>query len=109
MLFRSLRVVRDALQYVPLPVIGLDDEGVVAFINAQAQTLLSGTGDLLGVELASVLPDLGAVLQVLPQGELASLRIADQPCQLRWHRMGEHSTASGKLLTLLPVAEADPP
>ena len=105
----SLRVVRDALQYVPLPVIGLDDEGVVAFINAQAQTLLSGTGDLLGVELASVLPDLGAVLQVLPQGELASLRIADQPCQLRWHRMGEHSTASGKLLTLLPVAEADPP
>ena len=96
----SLNVARDALQSIPLPVIGLDDAGMVAFINARAQSLLAGTRDLLGNELAEVLPWLDTLLAATAEGEPGLAQLDGRRYRLEWHHMGEHSTSRGKLLTL---------
>jgi diguanylate cyclase (GGDEF)-like protein len=51
----SLDVAREVLQYIPLPMIGLDADGMVAFANPSAEDLL-GQGGLMGREAADVLP-----------------------------------------------------
>ncbi len=54
----SLGIARELLQFLPLPVIGLDDEGMIAFINAAAANLFERGAALLGNEAALVLPQL---------------------------------------------------
>lgn len=56
----SLHVAREVLQHLPLPVIGMDDAGMIAFINGAAEGLFRHSGALLGTEAGSVLPQLFA-------------------------------------------------
>src|SRR5690606_35955888 len=56
----NLNVARELLELLPLPVIGLDDEGIVAFVNAAAGQLLRAHGAILGCEADVVLPQLFA-------------------------------------------------
>lgn len=96
----NLNVVRDALQCIPMPVLGLDDEGMVAFANAQAQALLGEHTDLLARDCASALPALAAVVRALPEGESGDVTLAELAYRVQWRRMGHRSAASGKLVTL---------
>src|SRR6266545_3681195 len=101
-----LDVVREALQYVPLPIIGVGDDGVVAFANASAQAAMSRMPPLLGVEAAEVLPP--ALLALLEGGESASGEI-DIECmryQVSCREMGRQSMSRGRLLVLVPIAPA---
>ena len=54
----SLGIAREVLQFLPLPVIGLDEDGMIAFINAAAANLFERGAALLGNEAAIVLPQL---------------------------------------------------
>lgn len=100
----NLNVARELLQLLPLAVIGLDDEGVVAFVNDAADTLLQGYGSLLGCEAAQVMPDL--VPDLLP-GHLAGLtpsskrvQFSGQPYDVVARPMGVSSQSRGTLITL---------
>jgi CheY-like chemotaxis protein len=62
----SLDIVREALQHVPLPILGLDDEQVVAFANLAAQQLFGQDGMQLGRSAELFMADL---LRQLEQGE----------------------------------------
>ncbi len=96
----SLGVVRDALQCLPIPVIGIDDEGLIAFVNIRAQQLFAQGDDLLGSEMGFVLPTLDALLKAMAPGESDFINLGELVFRVQWHRIGEHSTSRGKLVTL---------
>ncbi|MGJ9417202.1 EAL domain-containing protein [Massilia sp. CMS3.1] len=107
----SLNIARELLQHLPLPVIGLDDAGVIVFINGAAERLFGHGAELLGNEAASVLPALfvsssharcGAM--AMGGGHHAShthlAEIDGRRYAVVEYPMGEHSTSRGSLITL---------
>ncbi|ATD62219.1 response regulator [Janthinobacterium svalbardensis] len=91
----SLGIAREVLQFLPLPVIGLDDEGMIAFINAAAANLFERGAALLGNEAALVLPQLFD-----GQDTPRLVAIDGQPYVVAVHPMGLHSRSRGSLVTL---------
>ena len=91
----SLGIAREVLQFLPLAVIGLDDEGMIAFINASAANLFERGAALLGSEAALVLP------QLFDGQDTPRLAAIDgQPYVVAIHPMGLHSRSRGSLVTL---------
>ena len=94
----SLSVAREVLQQVPLPVIGLDDCGMVAFLNGAASQLFHQGAALLGNEAPMVMPEL------FPNGWESKLNheavIGKHRYQVVAHSMGEQSQSRGSLITL---------
>jgi nitrogen-specific signal transduction histidine kinase len=88
-------------------VIGVDDEGLMAFVNEAAQQLFSGSGPLLGEELAFSLPAIAATIATANEGVASELLIDGNRYQVKWNAMGAHSRSSGKIVTILK-AEALP-
>ncbi|MGK5056373.1 response regulator [Janthinobacterium sp. LB2P49] len=91
----SLGIARELLQFLPLPVIGLDEDGMIAFINAAAANLFERGAGLLGNEAAIVLPQLFD-----GQGAPCLAAIDGQPYAVAVHPMGLHSRSRGSLVTL---------
>jgi CheY-like chemotaxis protein len=100
----SLNVAHEVLQHLPLPVLGMDDTGMIAFANQAAQTLLHHSGALLGEPAAGVLPELGAA--VPPHGLV--VRIAGRCYAMQVYPMGSASDSRGSLVTLSATDEAAP-
>ena len=101
----SLNVARELLRHLPLPVIGMDDSGMIAFINGAAEDLFRHAGALLGNEAAVVLPQLFPRDDDAPAaGQGGSVRhmaeIDGQRYAVVVYPMGEHSTSRGSLITL---------
>jgi len=94
----SLAIVREAFQHIPSPVMGVDDEGVAAFVSAAAERLFAHAGQLLGVELAHTLPELHAALLGAAEGVRCPVLIDGKPCAVQWHQMGAHSRSQGRIL-----------
>jgi EAL domain-containing protein (putative c-di-GMP-specific phosphodiesterase class I)/CheY-like chemotaxis protein len=99
----SLNVARELLQFLPLAIIGLDDDGNVAFVNAAADTLFLSHGAILGNEAAIVLPEL------FPGGALGNGKhtatIDGRPFEVLVHPMGNNSTSRGSLITISGCGE----
>ncbi len=96
----SLLIAREALQFIPVPVIGIDDEDLVAFVNAAAEKLLLPQGSVLGVELAHALPAVAAVIAQTVDGGASAISIEGKPYRLQWNSMGSSSRSKGKLVML---------
>jgi PAS domain-containing protein len=95
----SLGVARDILQQLPLPVIGMDDDGMIAFVNGAAGRLFQRAGALLGNEACTMLPELFAGDGCLPPaGHLAD--IGGVRYTVTAYPMGLHSASRGSLITL---------
>lgn len=94
----SLRIARELLQYVPLPVLGVDDQGMVAFSNALAESVFQGRGELLGAMLAEVAPELAPGAE---GGWPAAVDIKGVRYQLASHAMGNISASRGNVLVLI--------
>lgn len=91
----SLGIARELLQFLPLPVIGLDEDGMIAFINAAAANLFERGAALLGNEAAIVLPQLFD-----GQGAPCLAAIDGHSYAVAVHPMGLHSRSRGSLVTL---------
>ena len=88
---------------MPLPVIGVDDEGQIAFVNAASERLFSSAGPILGSDLAYALPALQVAVEAMLEGEWCKLLLADTHYTIKWNNMGVHSAARGKIITLNPT------
>ena len=106
---RNLDVLREALAHVPLPVMAIDEDGVIAFANLAVEDLYVGSGPLLGYELALALPALHKLITELPPAETGRTRIAGHLYRVQWHEMGESSTSRGKIVTLTPATTGATP
>ncbi|HYD81135.1 MAG TPA: EAL domain-containing protein [Paucimonas sp.] len=96
----SLDIVREALQHVPLPVIGLDEEEVIAFVNSAAQALFAAGGPILGCDARQVTPELIGAVDGAGDGEMRAVAYRGTPFQIALHSMGKGSASRGKLLIL---------
>ena len=97
----SREAAQELLDAVPVPVFGIDDEGLLVFANAPAQALFGLDGNLLGGPAAEQLPQ---TLRQALDGEPLMLTLAGR----RWWAMSRplSGTARGRLLVLLPQAGA---
>lgn len=100
----SLNVARELLRHLPLPVIGMDDAGMIAFINGAAENLFQHESALLGNEASMVLPQLFPPDDGAPaagQGSHTHMAEIDgQRYAVVVYPMGEHSASRGSLITL---------
>ncbi len=99
----SLDVLREALQNVPLPVLALDDEGMVAFANTQAVLVLGSKMPLIGNEISDTLPELHRLVDTCNEGRGDYVDADGQQFEVHWRAMGVSSRSRGKLLTLKPT------
>ncbi len=95
----SLAIAREALQHLPLPVIGVDDEGLVAFANVAAFQLFVDAGPFFGMELAYTLPEVQAAMTSAAEGVACALEWRGARYQMQWDSMGRDSRARGRILT----------
>lgn len=104
----ALGLLQEFTQYVPWPLVGVDDEGLIAMSNGPADTLFAAHSTILGSDASEVLPaELLALLHsgaVARRGEL--LRLASRSYRVKLNPLGMHSSASGKLLLLVPEDSA---
>lgn len=96
----SLDIVREALQHVPLPVIGLDDDNMVAFANDAAHTLFENAGPLLGSDAAQLMPELLDTTHATGEDERCTVELNGALFQVVARSMGQGSQSRGKLMTL---------
>lgn len=96
----SLAIVREMLQYVPLPVVGVDDEGLVAFVNSAAEALFAPKGLLVGAELAHALPEMSVLIAGADEGVSDNLLIDHIRYPAQWNSMGMSSRSKGKIVML---------
>ena len=99
----SLTIVREVLQHIPLPVMGVDDEGLVAFVNDAAEQLFAAAGPVLGRELAHALPGIHAAVDTTQEGVSGELLIANTLYALKWNTMGARSASRGKIIMLRKI------
>ena len=100
----SLNVARELLQFLPLPVLGLDDEGMVAFVNGAAETLFRSHGPLLGNQAAFVLPGLFSDGEA--QAGARRIVLGGRDYEVVVHPMGANSASRGSLITFSLSEEA---
>jgi diguanylate cyclase (GGDEF)-like protein/PAS domain S-box-containing protein len=95
----SREAAQELLDAVPVPVFGIDDEGLLVFANAPAQALFGLDGNLLGGRAAEQLPQ---TLRRALDGAPLMLTQAGR----RWWAMSRplSGNARGRLLVLLPQA-----
>jgi diguanylate cyclase (GGDEF)-like protein/PAS domain S-box-containing protein len=95
----SLAIVREALQHVPLPILGLDEDKAVAFANVGAQELFRGDGQLLGSPVEWFMPELASIDEGAPRIETVhGIRY-----EIAAHGMGRGSRARGTLIIFKPA------
>jgi diguanylate cyclase (GGDEF)-like protein/PAS domain S-box-containing protein len=103
----SLDIVREALQQVPLAIVGLDLEGVVAFANVAAQELFREHGLLLGSMADEFMPAVLEALRGVPDGQPCWEVVAGAAYRIVAHSMGHGTRSRGRLLTFIPTNEDD--
>ena len=104
---QSLDMLRDVLMHVDLPVLAIDVDAVVVFANAQAERLFGQARALTGSLVGRVLPALDQTLLADPTRPGSMLAPDGRQYQVRWQATGIHSSARGKVITLIPIHAAE--
>jgi PAS domain-containing protein len=97
----SLEIVREVLEHIPSPVIGVDDEGLIAFVNAAAQQLFKTAAPLLGNNLSDALPAIDEALGHIEESQTRDISIDGSSLTMTWGRMGAQSLSRGILITFV--------
>lgn len=99
----SLEIVREILQHVAVPLLGLDEDGNVVFANESAAALLTPSCTLLGCDVKQVLPELHDAAANMDGARAHTCRIVRGGTQLQVtaRPMGRQSAARGLLISLV--------
>ncbi|WP_394782033.1 EAL domain-containing protein [Undibacterium sp.] len=95
----SLEIVREALQHIPLALIGVDDDSMIAFINTAAEILFLAASPILGADIDDFLPGFSRLVKNTGEGDVFQIVIAGRSFEVSWRVMGESSRSRGKLIT----------
>jgi EAL domain-containing protein (putative c-di-GMP-specific phosphodiesterase class I)/CheY-like chemotaxis protein len=91
---------REVLECIPIPVLGIDVEGVVAFVNAQAERIIAPASVLIGELAVEVLP---AQLRNGSCGVPMNVVLDDKAYQALYRDITCDEGVRGQLLVLLPA------
>lgn len=107
-----LRVSQEVLEHLPVAVVGIGEDGMIAIANKMAHRLFGadGTRPLLGETVNEAIPaELLACVSGAerPEQEDGKLRLADGREFGCWHSsMGEHSLSKGMIMACVPYNSA---
>ena len=98
----SLLIARELLDNIPVPVIGIDAEGMIAFANADADELFAPAPSLLGRDAREALT--GELLPVWQASDGGYHRVVlfGRPYRAVCRTMTQQARSRGKLLVLTP-------
>ncbi|WP_428825864.1 EAL domain-containing protein [Azonexus sp. IMCC34842] len=98
----TLDIAQEALQCIPFPVLGVDDEDLVVFANIEAERLLGGGNPLLGSAASDCLP--APLFRLLQgnDGDAVDWVAGRGPLRALYRRMGPRH-AESRLLIIFPV------
>ncbi len=97
----SLSIVREVLQYVPLPIIAVDDENMVVFINSSAEQVIPESRLDLGCQIEYLIPDVGIGMENISEGLWFPVDVYQKPFHAQWKNTGEKNKPSGKIVMLI--------
>lgn len=103
----TLGVLREILQLVPLPVLGLDNEGMIVTANQEAETLFGRHLPLIGAFANDALP--ASLLASLHDNQEGIWHDDSGPWLTRYRRLGSEAGTRGRLVILSPGEAADRP
>ncbi|MNT63096.1 hypothetical protein D3C72_2008780 [compost metagenome] len=93
---------REVLDNIPAAVIGVDLEGMIAFVNADAEELFGKTLTLLGQDAEKALPEgLGIVWRAADQ-IYHDVQISGHAFRVVCRAVGGEGHSRGRLLVLVP-------
>ncbi len=95
----SLQITHEILAHVSTPILGIDDEKNIVFINAAAQELLGKSNTFLGMKMGRNAPQLE---QALNQSS-TEIILHNERYKVLTHPMGKNSRSRGKLMTLIKL------
>lgn len=101
----SLDIVREALQQIPLAVVGVDDDDMVVFANDYAQVLFEHTASILGSDANQLIPDLSHAQPESNRKKRCMVELSGAFYEVISRSMGSGSLSRGKLITLSPIGE----
>lgn len=103
-----LDTLQEVLQLIPWPIVGIDNEGLIAISNSAADAHLGGGGaPLLGSEAREVLPEAMRPWLADPAGIPEQVDLGGHRYRVICKSMGHHSRSRGALLAFMPC-EANP-
>ncbi|WP_051516722.1 response regulator [Herbaspirillum sp. RV1423] len=95
----SLQITHEILEHVSTPILGIDDEKNIVFVNAAAQALFGSSHMMLGMKMARDTPDLERAWNRTS----TEIDINDERYKVLTHPMGRNSRSRGKLMTLIKI------
>ena len=95
----SLDIAREALLHVPIPMLGIGDDGMIAFANSAFEDLLCKDTALLGEHIDEILPLFSDTASAVSEGENFALNLPNFHFEANWRTMGAHSKSRGKIIT----------
>jgi diguanylate cyclase (GGDEF)-like protein/PAS domain S-box-containing protein len=94
-------IMAEMLEHIPLPVLGLDNDYVIVYLNTAAESLFASHGPILGINACELMPILHKTAHDIDAHAPPSIQIEQQYYQIFCQRMGLHSNSKGSVLTLL--------
>jgi EAL domain-containing protein (putative c-di-GMP-specific phosphodiesterase class I)/FixJ family two-component response regulator len=94
----ALALIREGLELIPLPILGVDATGFVAFGNAAAASLFGGSGAVLGARIEELLGHDGARPERFVAANGARYRLD------RRAMGGSSASSAGELFVFMPLA-----
>lgn len=101
----SLNVMRSILRWLPLAVIGLDDQDMVVFVNATAQDLFGQDRALLGESAASLMSSVIEAVNGADHKHTCNPELNGNRYKVLVHGIGADPEFRGRILILTPLAE----
>jgi diguanylate cyclase (GGDEF)-like protein/PAS domain S-box-containing protein len=99
----SLVIAREVLENIPAPVIGFDLEGLLVFMNPDAETLFPAASALLGCHAQEALPPALLAVWQASDGLYHPVQLEQRPYQAVCRAMTDVSRSHGRLMVLTPT------
>ncbi len=96
----SLGIAQESLHQIPLAVVGIDDDGMVALANARAEAMFGNGVPLLGSLVGATM--LAGCLATAGIGKTQKVKVGEQHFSVLCQPLGNASHARGRLLVLVP-------
>lgn len=103
----TLDILREILQLLPLPVLGLDNEGMIVSANQEAENLFGKDLSLIGAFADDALP--ASLLASLHDNAEGIWHDGAGRWLTRYRRLGTEATTRGRLIILSPGETGEPP
>ena len=100
---------REVLENLPAPIIGFDVEGLIAFVNRDAEALLPAGASLLGRDAEEALPAPLRDVWRSDDGVSRTVDLAGRRFRAVCRVMNGNSRSHGRLLVITPQEATEPP